>query len=184
MRFVFTKVPNLFLTCIICFPPSPLDFLSSNKFNSVITVIILFYFSKYILFIHKQTFIIPVNLYFYILLKGKALIQKNSRIHIQHHEFTDLWIMMMMKAVFHIVAPFPSVLLHREVSDLRAKVSTLEDAQTATSGSLSDVSERLATIKARCERQEHYSRRENVILHGLAEESGETYDTLRTRATE
>ena len=72
----------------------------------------------------------------------------------------------------------------REVSDLKAKVSTLENSQLETTESIDGVYKRLETLELECERQEQYSRRENVILHGLTEETGENYTTLRKRATD
>ena len=72
----------------------------------------------------------------------------------------------------------------REVNDLKTKVSTLENAQLETTDSIDGVIKRIETLESERERQEQYSRRENVILHGLAEETGETYDSLRKKATD
>ena len=72
----------------------------------------------------------------------------------------------------------------REVSELKTKVSTLENAQLETTDSIDGVIKRIETLESERERQEQYSRRENVILHGLAEETGETYDSLRKKATD
>ena len=72
----------------------------------------------------------------------------------------------------------------REVSDLKLKVSTLENAHIETTENIDAVIKRLETLETESERQEQYSRRENLILHGLTEETGETYRSLRKRATD
>ena len=64
------------------------------------------------------------------------------------------------------------------------KVSTLENAQIETTENIDAVIKRLETLETESERQEQYSRRENLILHGLTEETGETYRSLRKRATD
>ena len=45
------------------------------------------------------------------------------------------------------------------------------------------IDDRLQNVEKKTEQQEQYSRRENIILHGLAEQSDESYEANRKRIT-
>ena len=69
------------------------------------------------------------------------------------------------------------------MSVLDQKVSSLSSSQQALRQELSSLRERVDSLETECERQEQYSRRENVIIHGIGELPGESYDSLRSRIT-
>ena len=78
--------------------------------------------------------------------------------------------------------------LKDDVSKLKENVSTAQDKQdtlqldvVSNAISISSVEERLAILENSIEKQEQYSRRENVILHGVPERENENVDNARKR---
>ena len=81
--------------------------------------------------------------------------------------------------------------LTTEVHSLQDKVSTIEGKQEtlsldciANTENLSVILERVIALETTFERQEQYSRRENVILHGVRESENETKDGMRKKVSD
>ena len=63
-----------------------------------------------------------------------------------------------------------------DVRNLTHKVNELSTKQPAIESHLKLLRDRVASLEEKTERQEQYSRRENVILHGISEHPGETFE--------
>ena len=73
--------------------------------------------------------------------------------------------------------------LKDEISTINSKVSTLSSNATNMDSEIQRLQTRIQVIEEETEKQEQYSRRENVILHGIGEHPGETVDSIRSRVT-
>ena len=69
------------------------------------------------------------------------------------------------------------------LGEIEQKTDVLQLDMCETSIQLEKFHDRIAAIEESVEKQEVYSRRENVILHGLPTQPNETYDSMCTRIT-
>ena len=69
------------------------------------------------------------------------------------------------------------------LGEIEQKTDVLQLDMCETSIQLEKFHDRIAAIEESVEKQEVYSRRENVILHGLPTQPNETYETMCTRIT-
>ena len=67
--------------------------------------------------------------------------------------------------------------------ELESKINTLHTDIDANADAISRIESRLDQVDIQLDKQEQYSRRENVILHGVAEstDEDENYSTMRTK---
>ena len=84
------------------------------------------------------------------------------------------------------------VSLKNELKCINERVQSVEDEQNihrsdliACGETMSKLEDRITSLEESTERQAQYSRRENVILHGIAEEQqSEDYDKMRKKVTQ
>ena len=82
------------------------------------------------------------------------------------------------------------VSLKDELKSINERVKNVEDEQDihrqdliACGETMARLDDRICALEESTERQAQYSRRENVIFHGIAEEPNEDYDKMRKKVT-
>ena len=82
------------------------------------------------------------------------------------------------------------VSLKNELKSINERVKSLEDEQDihkldiiACGETMEKLDDRITALEESTERQAQYSRRENLIFHGVAEEPNEDYDKMRKKVT-
>ena len=80
--------------------------------------------------------------------------------------------------------------LKNELKSINERVKIVEDEQDihrldiiACGETMAKLDDRITAIEESTERQAQYSRRENLIFHGVAEEQDENYDKMRKKVT-
>lgn len=81
-------------------------------------------------------------------------------------------------------------MLKKDLSSTNTRVKDIEEEQhihrldiEALCETLAKIDTRVGTLEEEAEKQAQYSRRENVILHGVAEEQNEDYQKVRQKVT-
>ena len=72
--------------------------------------------------------------------------------------------------------------IRTDMNNLREKVDSVQRTQAEASREAQRMSERIEALETECDKQQQYSRKENLIFHGIMEQADESFANLRTRA--
>ena len=70
-----------------------------------------------------------------------------------------------------------------DITTVNLKMASLSSNVSDIDRDMKDVQNRVAAIEEETEKQEQYSRRENILLYGVGELPGESFDNVRSRIT-